>query len=74
MAPSFDTTPPMMFTHFMGTDPFTSHYGMHNYNTQSTPWVSIHFSHGILDMSSHFPSSLNPNCGSGGMMPPYSPF
>jgi len=66
--------PPMMSTHFMGMDPFASHYGMQNYNTQSTPWVSNHFSHGMLDMCSHLPSSVlppyaNTSFGSGGMMP-----
>jgi hypothetical protein len=70
--------PPMMPTHFMGMDPSASHYGMHNYNTQSTPWVSNHFSHGMLDMYSHFPSSISPPYaneifGSGGMMPPSYP-
>jgi hypothetical protein len=68
----------MMSTHFIGMDPSASHYGMKNYNTQSTPWVSNHFSHVMLDMSSHFPSSISPPYantifGSGGMMPPYSP-
>jgi hypothetical protein len=38
------------------------------------PWVSNHFAHGMLDMSSHFPSSIfpsyaNTSFGSGGMMP-----
>jgi hypothetical protein len=79
-SPSFTANPPppppMMSTHFMGMDPSTSHYGMKNYNTQSTPWVSNHFSHGMLDMSSQFPSSVSPpyantSFGSGSMMPPY---
>jgi hypothetical protein len=77
-SPSFTATTPMMSTHFMGMDPSTSHYGMQNYNTQSTPWVSNHFSHGILDMSSHLPSSVsspyvNTSLGSGGMMRPSYP-
>jgi hypothetical protein len=77
-APSFTATTPMMSTHFMGMDPSTSHYGMQNYNTQSMPWVSNHFSHGMYDMSSHFPSSVSPpyantSFGSGGMMPPSYP-
>jgi hypothetical protein len=68
----------MMSTHFMGMNPSTFHNGMQNYDTQSMPWVSNHFSHGMLDMSSHFPSSVSPpyantSFGSGGMMPPYSP-
>jgi hypothetical protein len=76
LAPSFATTPPppMMFTHFMGMAPSTLHYGMQNYNTQSMPWAYNHFSNGMLNMSSHVPSSVNPSCGSGGMMPPYYPF
>jgi hypothetical protein len=77
-SPSFAATPPMMSTHFMGMDPSASHYGMQNYNTQSTPWVSNHFSHGMLDMSSHFPSSVPPpyentSFRSEGMMPPSHP-
>jgi hypothetical protein len=77
-APSFTATPPMMSTHFMGMDPSASHYGMQNYNTQSMPWVSNHFSHGMYDMSSHFPSSVSPpyantSFGFGGMMPPSYP-
>jgi hypothetical protein len=64
-----------MSTHFMGTNPSTSHYGMQNYNTQSMPWVSNHFSHCMSDMSSHLPSFVSPpyantSFGSGGMMPP----
>jgi hypothetical protein len=75
-APSFTATTPMMSTHFMGTDPSTSHYGMQNYNTQSMPWVSNQFSHGMYDMSSHLPSFVSPpyantSFGFGGMMPPY---
>jgi hypothetical protein len=62
-------------THFMGMDPSASHYGMQNYNTQSTPWVSNHFSHGMLDISSHLPSYVlrpyaNTSFRSRGMMPP----
>jgi hypothetical protein len=58
--------PPMMFIN-----------GMHNYGTQSMPWVSNHFSHGMSNMSLHFPSFVSPlyantSFGSGGMMPPYS--
>jgi hypothetical protein len=42
------------------------------------PWVSNHFSHGMLDISSHFPSSISPpyvntSFGSRGMMLLYSP-
>jgi hypothetical protein len=52
---------------------------MPNHDTQPIPWASNHFYHGILDMSSHFPSFvsspyLNPSFGFGGMMPPNSPF
>jgi hypothetical protein len=43
LAPSFTTTSPMMFTHFMGTNLFTFHNGMQNYDTHSMPWVSNHF-------------------------------
>jgi hypothetical protein len=68
----------MMTTHFMGTNPSTFHNGMQNYDTRSVPWVSNNFSHGMSDMSSHFPSSVSPpyanlDFGSGGMMPPYYP-
>jgi hypothetical protein len=77
-APSFTATPPMISTHFIRTDPSASHYGMKNYNTQSTPWVSNHFPHGMLDMSSHLPSSGSPpyadtSFGFGGLMPPSYP-
>jgi hypothetical protein len=77
-SPSFTPTPPMMFTHFMGMDPSTLHYGMQNYGTQSMPWFSNHFSHGMPDMSSHLPSSVSPpyenkSFGSGGMIPPSYP-
>jgi hypothetical protein len=52
---------------------------MSNHDTQPIPWDSNHFSHGIPNMSSHLPSCVlssyvNPSFGSGGMMPPYSPF
>jgi hypothetical protein len=56
LAPSFIATSPMTFTHFMGMNPFVFHNGMKNYDTQSMPWVSNHFSHGIPYMSFHFPS------------------
>jgi hypothetical protein len=42
LAPSFTTTSPMTFTHFMGMNPSVFHNGMHNYDTQSMPWVSNH--------------------------------
>jgi hypothetical protein len=79
LTPSFTATSPMPFTHFKGTDTSVFYNGMKNYDTQSMPWVSNHFSNGMLEMSSHFPSSasspyVNPSCGSGGMLPPYSPF
>jgi hypothetical protein len=77
-APSFTATHPMMPTHFMGMDPSTFYNGMQNYGTQSMPWVSNHFSHGMSDMSSHLPSSISPpyantSFGSRGMMPPSYP-
>jgi hypothetical protein len=67
--------PPMTF---MGENPSAFYNGMPNYGTQSTPWVSNHVSHGMLDMSSHFPSSIslpyvNTSFGSGGTMPPSYP-
>jgi hypothetical protein len=79
MTPSFTSTLPMMFTHFMGTNPSVFHNGMQNYDTQSIPWVSKHSPHGMIDMSSHLSSYVpspyvNPSCGYGGMIPPYSPF
>jgi hypothetical protein len=77
VAPSFTTTPPMMFTHFMGMNPSTFHNGMHNYDTQSMPWVSNHFPIDMPNMPSPFPSSpwptyMNPSFGSGGTMAPPS--
>jgi hypothetical protein len=62
--PSFTTTSPMTFTHFMGTNPFVFDNGMQNYDTMSMPWVSSHFSHGMSDMSSHLPPYV---------LPPYNP-
>jgi hypothetical protein len=43
------------------------------------PWASNPFSFGMPDMTSHLSSSVsssyvNPSFGSGGMMPPYTPF
>jgi hypothetical protein len=75
LAPSFTTTYPIMPTPFMGENPSVFHNGMHNYGTQSAPWVS---SHSPIDMSSHFPSSVfppyaNTSFCSWGMMPPYIP-
>jgi hypothetical protein len=72
LTPSFITTYPMIPTHFMGTNPSSSQNGMHNYGTQSTPWVS---SHSPIDMPSPFQSSpqstyMNPSIGSGGTMAP----
>jgi hypothetical protein len=79
VTPSFRTTSPMVFSHFMGTNSSVFHSGMKNHGTQQIPWAYNHFSHGMLDMSSYFPSSVsspyvNLSFGSGGMMPPYSPF
>jgi len=60
---------------FMGENSSAFYNGMQNYGTQSMPWVSNHFYHGMFDMSSHFPSFVSPPYvntifGSGGMMPP----
>jgi hypothetical protein len=71
-SPSFTTTHPMMPVHFMGTDPSTFYNGIQNYNAQSGPWVSSHFS---VDMpspmqSSPWPTYMNPSIGSGGTMAP----
>jgi hypothetical protein len=69
----------MVFSHSMGMNPFVFSSGTMNHDTQPIPWASNNFYHGIPDMSSHSPSSflssyVNPSFGSGGMMPPYSPF
>jgi hypothetical protein len=78
IAPSFTATPPpMMFTHFMGTNPSAFHNGMQNYDTQSMPWVSNHFLVHISNVPSPFPSSpwptyMNPSIGSEGTMAPLS--
>jgi hypothetical protein len=45
---------------FMGENPSFFYNGVQNYGTQSMPWASNHFSHGMYDMSSHFPSSISP--------------
>ena len=60
----------MMPTHFMGMDPSAFYNGMQNYNAQSTPWLSIHFS---LDIPSPVQSSpwsayMNPSIRFGGTM------
>jgi hypothetical protein len=64
---------------FMGENPSSFYNGIQNYGTQSMPWVSNNFSHGMSDMSSHFPYSMSPpyvntSFGSRGMMPPSYPF
>jgi hypothetical protein len=64
----------MTFTHFMGTNLSSFHNDMQNYENHSMPWVFDHFSHGMPEISLHFPSSVNPSFGSRGTMPPYSPF
>jgi hypothetical protein len=79
LTPSFSATSPMVFAHLMGTNLSVFHNCMSNHDTKSIPWASNIFSHGIPDMSSHFPffvlsSYVNPSFRSGGMMPPYSPF
>jgi hypothetical protein len=63
---------------FMGENSSYFYNGMHNYGTQSMLWVSNNFSHGMSNISSHFPSSIlppyvNTSFGSGGMMPPSYP-
>jgi hypothetical protein len=79
VTPQVSVTQPMVFSHSMGTNPFVFSSGTLNHDTQPIPWVSNHFSIGMLDMSLHFSSFVsspyvNPSFGSGGMMPPYSPF
>jgi hypothetical protein len=61
---------------FLGENSSAFYNGMQNYGSQSMPWVS--FSHGMLEMSSHFPSSVLPpyektSFESRGMMPPSYP-
>jgi hypothetical protein len=73
LAPSFTATSPMKFTYFMGTNMSAFHNGMQNYDTQSMPWVSNNFPHGMPNMPSSFPSSplpsyMNPSFGFGGAM------
>jgi hypothetical protein len=63
----------------MGMNPFLFLNGTPNHDTHPIPWTSNHFSLGMSDMSSHFPSVVsssyvNPSFGYGGMMPPYYPF
>jgi hypothetical protein len=69
----------MVFAHSMGMNPFVFWSGTLNHDTQPIPWTSNHFSLGMPDMSSHFPSFVsssyvNPSFRSRGMMPPFSPF
>jgi hypothetical protein len=79
MTPLVGITHPMVFSHSMGTNLFVFPSGMLNHDIQPITWASNHFSLGMLEISSHFPSSVsfpyvNPSFGSGGMMSPYSPF
>jgi hypothetical protein len=79
VSPLFSATQPMVFSHSMGMNPFVFPSGIPNHDTQPIPQASNNFSLGMLDMSSHLLSSVsspyvNPSFGSGGMMPPYSPF
>jgi hypothetical protein len=67
----------MMFTHFMGINLSTFHNGMHNYDTQSMPWVSNNFPVDMPNVPSPFTSSpwptyMNPSFGCGGTMAPLS--
>jgi hypothetical protein len=76
---SVSTTQPMVFSHSMGKNPFVFPIGIPNHDTQPIPWASNNFYLGMQDMSSHLPSFVsssyvNPSFGSGGMMPPFSPF
>jgi hypothetical protein len=71
-SPSFTATHPMIPAHFMGTNPSSFYHGVQNYDAQSTPWVSSHFS---IDMpspmqSSPWPTYMNPSIGPGGTMAP----
>jgi hypothetical protein len=79
VTPSVSATQPMVFSHSMGTNHFVFLSGTLNHDTQPIPWASNPFYFGMIDMSFHFPSSIsssyvNPSFGSGGMMPPFSPF
>jgi hypothetical protein len=63
----------MIFTHFMGMNPSSFHNGMHNYDTQSMPYVYNNFPIDMENMPPLFPSSpwatyVNPSFGSGGTM------
>jgi hypothetical protein len=79
VTPSVSATQPKVFSHSMGMNPFLFPSGRPNHDTEPIAWASNIFSHGMSDMSLHFPSSVsspyvNLSFGSGGMMPPYSPF
>jgi hypothetical protein len=63
---SFIATHPMIPVNFMGMDPSTFYNGMQYYNTQSSPWVSSHFS---VDM----PSPVQPSPWSTYMNPSIGP-
>jgi hypothetical protein len=78
-APLSSATQPMSFARPMGTNPFVFLCGMSNHDSQSIPSASNPFYFGILDMTSHFSSSvstnnMNPSFGYGGTTPPYVPF
>ena len=77
--PLVSATQPMVFSHSMGMNPFVFLSGTLNHDTHPIPWASNHFSLGMLDTYSHFPSSVsssyvNPSFGFGGMMPPFYSF
>jgi hypothetical protein len=59
VTPSASATQPMVFSHSMGTNPFVFLSGTPKHHTQPIPWASNHFSHGMTEMSSHFPSSVS---------------
>jgi hypothetical protein len=71
-SPSFTATHPMIPANFMGMEPSSFYNGMQNYNAQSAPWVSSHFS---VDMPSPmqpslWPTYMNPSIGPGVTMAP----
>jgi len=73
LAPSFNSTSPTTFSHFILMNLSMFHNGMNNYDTRSMPWVSNNFPLDMPKIPSPFPSSpspsyMNPSFGSGGKM------
>jgi hypothetical protein len=68
----FTATHPMMFTHFMGSNPSSFNNGMQNYDTQSMPWVASNFPIDIPStfLSSLWPTYMNTSIISGGTVAP----